>query len=360
MSCDSPPMPHHDPPPRWRLLLGFGALYVIWGTTYLGIRFAVDTLPPFLMGAARFLVAGTALYAFVRLRGTPRPTLIHWRSAVIIGACLMLGGQGGVAWAEQRISSGLAAVLVATMPIWITVLNWARPRGDRPDARMLTGLAAGFGGVLLLVAPWQTGARDIDPWGVLAVILATLAWAIGSLYTRTASLPRSHLLATAMEMLAGGVLLLIAASARGEWAQAAGGDISVKSLLALLYLIVFGSLVALTTYIWLLSVCPPSRVATYAYVNPVVAVFLGWLLAGEVFSARMLVGAAIVLAAVALVTTGHTRPRRYRTTDSERDASTVGEPVNGSGWPTTQHGVVKTAPVDPGLPPGEEARPPMH
>lgn len=298
--------------PRWRLVLGFAALYVIWGTTYLGIRFAVDTLPPFLMGAARFLVAGSALYAWARIRGGERPRLIHWRSALIIGACLMLIGQGGVAWAEQRIPSGLAAVLVATMPIWITLLNWVRPRGDRPDGRMMTGLAGGFGGVVLLVAPWQTGVAAVDVWGVLAVLIGTMAWAAGSLYTRTASLPRSHLLATAMEMLAGGVLLLIAGTVHGEWSAALSGSVSLQSLLALAYLIIFGSLVALTTYTWLLSVCPPSRVSSYAYVNPVVAVFLGWLLADESFSLRMLLAAAVILGAVALVTTGRTHARTRR------------------------------------------------
>ncbi|NLG67719.1 MAG: EamA family transporter [Actinobacteria bacterium] len=306
--------PRPEAPPQWRLILSFGTLYIIWGTTYLAIRFAVETLPPFLMGAGRFLIGGIALYALMRFRGAPRPRLIHWRSALIIGACLMLVGQGGVAWAEQRISSGLAAVLVATMPIWITLLNWIRPRGDRPDLRMIVGLIAGFGGVVLLVAPWQSGAGSVDTWGVLAVILATFAWAIGSLYTRTASLPPSHLLATAMEMLAGGVLLLIAGTARGEWAHVAAGSVSLRSVLSLAYLIVFGSLIALTTYVWLLSVCPPSRVATYAYVNPVVAVFLGWLLAGEVFSVRMLLAAAVILGAVVLVTTGRTRPRRRLST----------------------------------------------
>ncbi len=183
-------------------MLSFATLYIVWGTTYLGIRFAVDSLPPMLMGAARFLVAGAILYPVMRVSGNPRPEPVHWRSALIVGAFLMLGGQGSVAWAEQRIPSGLAAALVATMPLWMLVVNWARPRGQTPDARLVIGILAGFAGVVLLVAPWQTSARDVDIWGILAVIGGALAWAVGSLYSTTARLPRSHLMATAMQMLA--------------------------------------------------------------------------------------------------------------------------------------------------------------
>lgn len=293
-----------DGAPRWRIVLSFATLYLVWGTTYLGIRFAVESLPPMLMGAARFLVAGAILYPVMRLNGNPRPKPIQWRSALIVGALLMLGGQGGVAWAEQRIHSGLAAALVATMPLWMLVVNWMRPRGQRPDARLAVGILAGFAGVVLLVAPWQTNARDADIWGILAVVGGALAWAIGSLYSTTARLPRSHLLATAMQMLAGGALLLVAATARGEWQTLDWGAVSLRSLLALGYLIVFGSLIGLTTYIWLLSVRPPSRVSTYSYVNPVVAVFLGWLLADEHFSARMLLAIAVILGSVVLATQG--------------------------------------------------------
>lgn len=290
--------------PRWRVGLSFATLYIVWGTTYLGIRFAVESLPPMLMGAARFLVAGAVLYPIMRLSGNPAPKPVQWRSALIVGAFLMVGGQGGVAWAERRIPSGLAAALVATMPLWMLVVNWMRPRGQAPDARLVTGILAGFAGVVLLVAPWQTNARDVDIWGILAVVGGALSWAVGSLYSTTARLPRSHLLATAMQMLAGGVLLLLVATARGEWQMLDWGAVSLRSLLALAYLVVFGSLIGLTTYTWLLTVRPPSQVSTYSYVNPVVAVFLGWLLAGEHFSARMLLAIAIILGSVVLATRG--------------------------------------------------------
>jgi drug/metabolite transporter (DMT)-like permease len=296
-------------PTRGKLVLAFAVLYIVWGTTYLGIRIAVETVPPFLMGAIRFLVAGSLLYIVMRLRQRERPTAVHWRSAIIIGAFLMLGGQGGVAWAEQRIPSGLAAVLVATMPLWLILFNWLRPKGQRPDARTVIGLIGGLGGVVLLIAPWQTGTRDIDPWGVLAVLLAVVSWAAGSVYTLTAKLPRSLLLATSMEMLAGGVLLLLAATLRGEWQMLDVESVSAASVAAIVYLIIFGSLIALSTYIWLLSVYPASRVSTYTYVNPVVAVFLGWIIADEVLSPRMMVAVAVILGSVVLVALGRLRAK---------------------------------------------------
>lgn len=301
-----------EAPSRTKLVLGFAVLYIVWSTTYLGIQVAVETVPPFLMGAIRFLIAGSVLYLIMRVRQRERPTVVHWRSALIIGGFLMLGGQGGVAWAEQRIPSGLAAVLVATMPLWLILFNWLRTEGQRPDLRTVMGLLGGLGGVVLLIAPWQTGARDIDPWGVLAVVLAAVSWATGSVLTLTAKLPRSHLLATAMEMLAGGLLLLLVATLRGEWQLLDVAGISVASVAAILYLIVFGSLIALSTYIWLLSVCPPSRVSTYTYVNPVVAVFLGWIIAGETLSPRMMVAVVVILGSVVLVALGRLKRKRHK------------------------------------------------
>jgi drug/metabolite transporter (DMT)-like permease len=291
-------------PARWRVVLAFAAIYVIWGTTYLAIRYAIETLPPFLMGSARFFIAGGLLFAWARFRGVPTPRPAYWVPAVVASAFLMVGGQGMVTWAELRIPSGLAAVLISIMPIWMLGLNWVRPGGQRPDRKMITGLVVGFVGVVVLIGPWQTGGRDVNVLGAAAVLLAALSWAAGSLYTRSVQTPVPHLMVTAMQMLSGAVLLLLLGSALGEWGHVSAAGISAVSVAALIYLAVIGSMVALSAYMWLLRVCPPSRVSTYAYVNPVVAVFLGWLVAGESFTPRMLVAAAIILGAVVLVTIG--------------------------------------------------------
>lgn len=292
-----------------KLLAAFAAVYLVWGSTYLAIRFALETLPPFLMAAARFLVAGGVLYAVVRARGEPRPSLVHWRSAVIVGGLLLFLGNGGVVWAEQTVPSGVVALLVATLPLWMVLLEWARPGGERPTGRVVAGLVVGFAGLVLLVGPADLmGGGRVDPVGAGVVLFAALAWAAGSIYSRGAPLPASPFLATGMEMLAGGALLLALGVARGELGVLDLSAVSAKSALALAYLVVFGSLVGFTAYVWLLRVSTPSRVSTYAYVNPVVAVLLGWGLAGEPLSARVLGAAAVIIAAVVLITRSRTAP----------------------------------------------------
>ena len=292
---------------RLRTILAFAAIYIIWGSTYLAIRFAIDTLPGFVMAGVRFVGAGTVLYALARRRGAPRPTHLHWRGAVIVGALMLLGGNGGVVWAEQRVPSGLAAVLIATVPLWVALLDWLW-RGTRPGGRVLAGLALGLAGIALLVGPGElAGSRGVDLLGAGVLLFASLSWAIGSIYTRSAGLPPSPLLATAMEMLAGGVLLLVADLVTGQVAELDLGSVSLRSVLALAYLIAFGSLVAFTAYVWLLRVTTPARAATYAYVNPVVAVLLGWALAGEPLTPRTLLAAGVIVGAVVLITS---RPQR--------------------------------------------------
>ncbi|GAC1517373.1 MAG: drug/metabolite exporter YedA [Gemmatimonadaceae bacterium] len=296
------PAPARSEPTRAKVIAAFLAIYLIWGSTYLAIRFAVETLPPFLMVGVRFLVAGTLLYAWSRLRGARAPTLIQWRSAAIIGGLLLMVGNGGVVWAEQRLPSGLTALLVV-VPFWMVVLEWVRPRGRRPSGAVLAGLALGLAGLALLVGPDAFhGVGTVDPVGAVVVVFASLAWAGGSLYSRSAPLPASPLLTTGMEMLAGGALLTIGAIALGEPRTLHPALVSARSLGALLYLITFGSLLGFTAYVWLLKVAAPAKVATYAYVNPVVAVYLGWALAGEAVSPRTGIAAAIIIAAVALIT----------------------------------------------------------
>jgi drug/metabolite transporter (DMT)-like permease len=286
---------------RAEIVLAFAAVYVLWGSTYLAIRFGVETIPPFLMAGLRHLTAGMLLYGWLRLRGTPPPEPRHWRAAAIVGGLLLLGGNGLVTWAEQRVPSGLAALIVASVPIWMTVLD-AIQRRERPHGVVIAGLAMGLAGIAFLVAPGQfAGGTHVDPLGAAALLTAALLWAVGSLYSRRAKLPSSTLLATAMEMIAGGAILLVAAGLTREWAGFSLAAVSTRSLLALGYLIVAGSLLGFSAYIFLLGATTPARVSTYAYVNPLVAVFLGWLLAGEAVTPRTLVAAVVIVAAVALI-----------------------------------------------------------
>jgi drug/metabolite transporter (DMT)-like permease len=282
-----------------RVAVALGAVYLIWGSTYLAIRFAIETIPPFLMAAARYLTAGVLLYGWSRLRGAPRPSLVHWRSAVIIGALLLLAGNGGVVWAEQRVSSGLVALLISTEPLWIVLMTWLRDRRQRPGGRVVAGLLLGFAGLVLLVRPSSSGG--LDPLAVVAVLIASLSWAWGSLYSQRAKLPASPLLSTGMQMLSGGGLLLLAAALTGEPARFALAEVSTRSLLSLAYLVVFGAIIAFTAYVWLLRSASTVLVSTYAYVNPVVAVLLGWAFAGEPLTRGTLVAAAVILTGVALI-----------------------------------------------------------
>ncbi|MBN1122385.1 MAG: drug/metabolite exporter YedA [Anaerolineae bacterium] len=290
-------------PLNLRVAAAFAAIYIIWGSTYLAIRLAIDTIPPFLMAGLRFTFAGAVLFTWLRLRGVPRPKLIHWRSTAIIGGLLLLGGNGGVVWAEQRVASGLAALMVGIVPLWMVLLDWLRPGGKRPRGEVLAGVGIGFMGVVLLVGPGSlSSVGGIDPVGAGVLVFATLSWAVGSLYSRQAPLPESSMMSTALEMLCGGLLLTLAGTINGEWGRLNLESISLQSGLALAYLVVFGSWIAFSAYVWLLKVSTPARVATYAYVNPVVAVFLGWAIVAEPLSLRMLFAAVLIVGAVFLIT----------------------------------------------------------
>jgi drug/metabolite transporter (DMT)-like permease len=286
----------------WRLIAAFVAVYVIWGSTYLGIRVAVETVPPLLMAGMRQATAGLLLYAWLRWRGTPRPERIHWRSAAIVGALMLLIGNGGVAWAERVVPSGLTALLVATSPLWMALIEWLWHGAARPGGQMVAGLILGFVGAGLLVAPASLGGGShVDSLGALALLVATLGWAAGALYSRRAKLPASAFLGAAMEMTAGGAMLLVASALIGECRGFAWSHISPRSWVALLYLTTFGSMIAYTAYMWLLQVSTAARVSTTAYVNPIIAVLLGWWLGGEAIGARILIAAGIIVVAVALI-----------------------------------------------------------
>jgi drug/metabolite transporter (DMT)-like permease len=287
-------------PRQGKIVAAFAAVYLIWGSTYLAIRFAIETIPPHLMASVRFLVAGAILYAWARARGAPRPTFQNWRAAAIVGGLLLLGGNGAVVWAETRVPSGVTSLLVATVPIWMALLDARSNGGRRPAPAVIGGLVLGLGGLALLLAPGRLAGR-VDLLGAGALIVGSFSWAFGSILSRTAKLPKSGFLAAAMEMLTGGVWLLLFGLVTGQGGQLTMSALSAKSLASLAYLIVFGSLVGFTAYIWLLGATTASRVSTYAYVNPVVAVLLGWAFAGEAMTLRTMLASAVIVAAVALI-----------------------------------------------------------
>ncbi len=284
------------------LLAGFATLYLVWGSTYLGIKIAVETLPPFLMASGRFLLAGLVLYVVARLRGTPAPSWRHWRWALFTGALLLLGGNGLVTWGQQTFPSGRAALIVATTPLWMVVLAWLFFRGDRPRLRTWLGLAAGFAGAALLIKPPAAQAADGSLLAALALAAAPVCWAVGSLHTRTTRPSDDTLLISSTQMLAGGALMLLAGTLLGEWPLLCSRPVSPASLWAFAYLTVVGGLVGFSTYAWLLRHASPAAVSTYAYVNPLVAVLLGWLAAGETIDASILAAAVLVIGAVVLIT----------------------------------------------------------
>ncbi len=286
-------------------VIAFAAIYVIWGSTYLAIRFAVETLPPFLMLAARFGVAGLLLYWWLRLRGLPRPPGKEWIGSTAVGGLLLVGGTGAVAWAEQWIPSGLAALIVAIVPMWMVLLDWLRPGGQRPTAPVVGGLVMGLAGVVLLVGPIELGdGGRMQYLGAAAVVAGTVSWATGSVFGSSFRVPSVPRMAAALQMTMGGALLLTLGTLRGEWSRVDPAGISMRSGLSLLYLIVFGSIIAFAAYVYLLRVSTPARVGSYAYVNPVVAVFLGWALADEPVTGRTLLAAAVIITGVVLIVSG--------------------------------------------------------
>ncbi len=329
-------------PPALLVIAAFASLYFFWGSTYLAIRWAIEQphgFPPFFMAGVRNLLAGVILYTLVRSRArfdpATRPKPIHWRYAAFVGTLLLLGGNGLVTFASQFIPSSLAALLIAALPIWMALLErlWEPNAPRRRSLAATLGIALGFGGVTMLIGPkvlHAFSARAVDPaaataaadastaiWpaiGAVAVVASSFSWANGSLLSRRASragnLPASPFLSTAMQLICGGLALLIVSGLTGEFARVHGASfLALKPVLSLLYLVTAGSLIGFTSYIWLLGVTTPSRVATYAYVNPVVAVWLGWWLGNEALDVRTLVAAAVIIAGVVLIVTFNRPPR---------------------------------------------------
>ena len=293
-------------PSRLLIVLAFAAVYVIWGSTYLGIRFAIETLPPFLMTGTRFFIAGGILFSWAAFKGeSVRSSFSQWPRAFVIGGLLLLFGNGGVTWAEKYIASGLAALLVATEPLWVVMLNWGLSR-KRPNAMVLLGVFIGLAGVALLVSDGLkrvNGESVMSMAGAAVVLVSSSAWAGGSVYSNRHPIKSSTLMAAGMQMMAGGSLLLLAALIAGDPQRLNLSNASWVSIGAFFYLLVFGSLIGFTAYSWLLNNVTPARAATYAYVNPIVAVLLGWLLASEPLTPRMLIAAAVIVGSVVLITT---------------------------------------------------------
>ena len=286
---------------RAKLLGAYAATWIIWGSTYLAIRIGVESVPPFLMAGVRSVVAGGILWSWAWLRNDPGPTAAQWRAAALTGALFFLMGHGGLFWAEQRVASGPASLLVATEHFWIVLIAWLLPGGTRPSRRAAIGVALGLGGVALLTLGGG-GAEGVDPLGAAVTVLCALTWGMGLLYFRGERRPVSGLYAAGMPLLAGGAMLLGASALFGEPARVTAASFSPMALGSLAYLIVFGSVVAFTALTWLTQTQGPDRAASYAYVNPLVAVLLGWAFADEHVGARVLVsGAAIVLAVVLII-----------------------------------------------------------
>ncbi|MGI8494166.1 MAG: EamA family transporter [Pyrinomonadaceae bacterium] len=313
------------------LIAAFAAVYIFWGSTYLAIKYAIETLPTFLMAGMRFFTAGLILFALARFsKDYETPKAAHWKTSLVVGTLLLLGGNGGVVFAERYIFSSLAALLVATEPFWIVLLSWLWLKKSRPNLKVVAGLILGFFGVYLLISGQHTSGANADNstqfFGTIAVIAAAMCWATGSIYGLRSPVPKSAILTSGMQMLCGGLVLLVVSLITGEMSSFHFAEVSQTSWLGLIYLIIFGSLISFTAYSWLLKNAQPAMVATYAYVNPVIAVLLGWLIAGESFTAQMLVGAGVIVGSVALITS-HDKTEETETEIHTSECRTVSASV---------------------------------
>lgn len=305
-------------PGRVALLLAFFAIYVVWGSTYLAIRYAVETIPPLIVAGVRHSVAGLVLLAWAYVRGY-RPTLREWRASVVLGIFYFVIGHGTLHWAETVVPSGLAALLIASEPIWIAVMAAVVSHGERLTGKTVIGLLLGIAGVALLVGDVTASRHRAVLIGSLAILVGTLSWSIGVMYSRTSSLPRDAVARAGMPEIIGAAILLLVAGFTGEFSNFHWAAISSRSAFSLLYLITFGSIVAFTAYTWLLDHVSPTLVSTHTYVNPVIAVLLGWLWAGEVISMRVLEAGLLTLFAVYLISrgTGRSAQRKAEFADTE-------------------------------------------
>ncbi len=291
-------------PAAWKLLLAFAIIYLVWGSTYLAIRIGVREIPPFLMAGLRFTFAGLVMWGWMRMTGTPSPTPREWRDASVLGTLMFLIDYACLFWAEQRVPSGIAAVILAMIPVCITLLEITFLRSQRLTLRLATGLAIGIFGVAVLMNPSASlGEAPLDHRGVIALLVSCCGWSIGTIVSKRLTLPASKPMSAAAQMLSGGVQLLVLAAVAGEFTNFRAQNISSGAWLSLVYLIIAGSIIGYTAYVWLLHYESATKVGTYAYVNPVVAVILGATLGGESMGRRTILGTALILISVAAITT---------------------------------------------------------
>jgi drug/metabolite transporter (DMT)-like permease len=302
-----------------KLIAAFAAVYLIWGSTFLAIRFAVESMPPFWMAGTRFVIAGLVVYIWARRQGAVVPTRVHWRTAFIVGGLMLAGGNGLVSWAGQFVASGLIGLLSAAIPMWVVVITSLATR-QRPTRPVTLGILLGLAGIIFLIGPENLTAVEGSVLATIVVVVGCISWAFGTYYSRQAVQHPSHLMATGLNMLAGGSLLLLGSAFSGELALFDPVTISLKSWLALTYLVVFGSLVAFSAYMWLVKVTTPTLASSNFYVNPVVAVILGWALAGEPLTAHIILPAAAIIAAVILIVSQPAQPKA-ETADPDQPAT---------------------------------------
>ena len=310
---------------KTKIWLALIALYIVWGSTYLAIRFTVETIPPFMSAGLRFLIAGTILFVWRRMAGDPVPTTRQWISTAIVGIALLLCSNGVLSWAEQRVPSGIASLVMSTIPLWLVLFEAFRPRGIKPSWRAIIGLLIGFGGVFLLIGPAEfsgKSATQFDTFGTIALLFAALMWSLGSIYSKHADMPKSSLMGTGAEMLTGAAAIMIVSAASGEFNEFRFADVSMRSWLGLAFLIFVGSLVGFVSYGWLLQNAPISLISTYPYVNPVVAVLLGSWFASESLTPRILLAAMIIIGSVVFINSERRPISKTEVKESEEAIST--------------------------------------
>jgi drug/metabolite transporter (DMT)-like permease len=306
-------------PPAWKIILAFAIIYLVWGSTFLAIRVGVREVPPFLLAALRFLAAGVILYGWMRARGEPSPTGRQWRSAFLLAVLIFVLDYGLLFWAEQRVPSGIAAVMMATIPVFMALSEIVLLRTQKLTMRLSLALLIGIAGVVVLTnRSWELGGSPIETAGAAALIVASMSWSLSSALTRILPLPSSKVMSSGAQMLAGGVLLSVTAAGMGELRDFHPSTVSPGVWFALLYLIVAGSILAFTAYVWLIHHESPTKVGTYAYVNPVVAVVIGYFLGGEALGMRTILGTLFVLISVVVITTGR---GKAQTISAPRSAS---------------------------------------
>jgi len=290
---------------KLKIVLAFIGIYLIWGSTYLAIKIAIDTMPPFLMASVRFLTAGLGFFAVLMLLGHERPKKRHWLSAFIMGTLLLAASNGSVVLATKSISTGYISLLIAMVPVYVAILEWLQNRQEKIEKLKICGLVLGTLGIITLIGPQNLLVPNGINWfGIAVVMFGSLSWSVGTIYSRKVEKPSSLMVGIAMQMICGGAVLGLVSLIMGEHSQIANLRVSMNSVLAVAYLIVFGSIVGYSSYLWLLNHVSPSKVSTYAYVNPIVAIFLGWAFAGETISAQTVAAGAIILASVWLITAG--------------------------------------------------------